>query len=109
MTADRLSHGGAILGSVLVAPEDIDLTAETARATVNGELKAEGTSAYIMNQDPLGVAHWLANELPKHGLYLRKGDYILTGSLYENPTIVAGDKAMVSFQNLGQISIALAE
>ena len=50
---------------------------------------------------------WLANELPKHGLFLKSGDYVVTGSVYTNPTVEPGDQAALEFSTLGTIAFTV--
>ncbi len=111
LIADGVSHGGAIFNGKRLALDAVDFDREEAWITVNGEEQARGSAQAIMGEagDPMDAVLWLANELPKHGRQLREGDFILTGSLYENPTMGAGDKAVVSFTSLGSIEVRLVE
>jgi 2-keto-4-pentenoate hydratase len=105
--ADNASHGGAILGEVRLSLDEIDLRDEGAVARLAGVEKARGSSARVMNGDPLAALLWLANELPKHGRHLRAGDFVVTGSLFENPVIKAGESIEIEFTNLGKIAVGL--
>lgn len=107
--ADGVSHGGAILGSVRVPLDEIDIPGESVTVTVNGEQKSTGYGKYLMNGDYIAPVVWLANALVEHGRHLKAGDFIQTGSLYDNPTLVAGDKAVVEFSSLGKIGFELKD
>lgn len=109
--ADNLSHAGVVLGDTLVPLSAIDLEEETARIFVNGRQKASGQARDLMGAqgDAVDALLWLANELPKHGLHLRKGDFVITGSLYANPTLQPGDRAEVVFTSLDTVRVALTE
>ncbi|HKJ67882.1 MAG TPA: fumarylacetoacetate hydrolase family protein [bacterium] len=111
LVADGISHGGAIFGDTRMAPDDIDFDTEEAWISIETEEKARGSASAIMGQtgNPIDAVLWLANALPKHGRHLRAGDFVLTGSLYENPTMEAGVNAAVSFTNLGSIQVRLIE
>lgn len=111
LIADGVSHGGAVFSNTRVQTDALDFNMEEAWISINGEERARGSAAAIMGEagDPIDAVLWLANELPKHGRLLREGDFILTGSLYENPTMGAGDKAVVSFTSLGSIEVRLVE
>ena len=109
MIAGRLSHAGVMIGETRIDVADIDMAAERAVVEVDGEEKSSGAGSQIMNSNPLDALLWLANELPRHGLNLRAGEIVVTGSLYENPTIKAGQTAVVRFESLGDLSVSLAE
>jgi 2-keto-4-pentenoate hydratase len=105
--ADGVSHGGAILGPKRVNLEDIDIINESVTVTVNGEMKSTGYSRYLMRGDAIAPVVWLANALLEQGRYLKAGDFVQTGSLYDNPTLVAGDRAEVEFSSLGKLEFEL--
>ena len=107
LIADNLSHAGVIFGTKKVPLLDIDPGNETVRAVIDGEEKASGSSRFIYCADPIGAVLWLANELPKQALHLRKGEFVITGSIYANPTLYAGQRADVTFSTLGTISVEL--
>jgi 2-keto-4-pentenoate hydratase len=108
MIADALSNGGVILGETRVSADALDLAKEMARAEVNGEIVSSGAGKQIFGTSPWDALLWLANELPKHGRMLRAGEVVITGSLIDNPTIRAGDRAEVVFEHLGRIEVSLA-
>ena len=105
--ADNLSHAGVVMGDKRVAPADLDLAGESAWILVNGEEKARGSARQIMGTNPMDALFWLANERPKHGRPLRAGDFVVTGSLYDNPTVRAGDDVRVVFSTLGEVTFSL--
>lgn len=107
--ADDASHAGAILSPHRVPVSDIDFDAETATIFINGEQRASGSAAVIMGEegDPIDAVVALANELSRRGLMLRAGQFVLTGSLYDNPTMKAGDTAEIRYATLGTLRVAL--
>lgn len=107
--AARLSHANVILGDTRVPLAGFDLANEQAVTTINGEERAAGRSNEIMNTNPFDALMWIANALPKHGHYLRAGDVVITGSLYTNPTLKPGERAVVRFSTLGRVSVSLSE
>ena len=109
MIAGRLMHAGFVEGATRLPLDEVDLAAEMATATLNGEAAAMGAGAQIMGTNPKEALLWLANELPRHGRYLRAGDVVVTGSLYDNPVMKAGDEIRVSFTNFGELSLKMAE
>ena len=109
MIAANLSHAGVMLTSERKALDEVDLIAELATVFVDGEEQASGEGKQIMGSNPLDALFWLANALPEHGLHLRAGDVVITGSLYDNPTLVSGSTAEVRFSSFGSISVSMDE
>lgn len=107
MIAANLSHAGVILTEERRPLNGFDLVGESAVVLVDGEEKASGSGSQIMGTTPMDALFWIANALPEHGLYLRAGDVVITGSLYDNPTIVAGNTAEVRFDSFGIISVSM--
>lgn len=105
--ADNLSHAGVILGATKVPLAGIDMGEEVAYTEIDGVEQARGDGGQIMGGDPLDAVLWLANELPKHGMALRAGDFVITGSVYDNPTMQADQEAAVHFSTLGTIRVSL--
>jgi 2-keto-4-pentenoate hydratase len=60
-----------------------------------------------MAKDPVEAVVWLANELPKHGLYLRANDFVVSGTVVGPPPARAGDKVKVSFTTLGSVGFQM--
>ncbi|MEZ4702364.1 MAG: fumarylacetoacetate hydrolase family protein [Rhodothermales bacterium] len=107
MIADALSNAGVIVGDTRAPVDVLDLAKEMARAEVNGEIMSSGAGRQIMGTTPWDALLWLANELPKHGHMLRAGEVVITGSMIDNPTVGAGDRAEVVFEHLGRIGLSL--
>ncbi len=107
--AANLSHAGLILTDERKGLDEVDIVAESASVFVDGEEKASGNGSQIMNTTPLDALHWIVNEMPNHGRYLRAGDVVITGSLYDNPTLTAGSTAEVRFDSFGSISVSMVE
>lgn len=107
MIAANLSHAGLILTNERHPVEAIDLVAEVATAYVGEEAVASGAGSQIMNTSAIDALYWIANALPKHGHHLRAGDVVITGSLYDNPTLTAGGTVRVEFTSFGAISVSM--
>lgn len=107
--AANLSHAGLILTDIRKPLDAVDLVGESASAFVDGVEKASGAGGQIMGTTPMDALYWIANALPRHGRHLRAGDVIITGSLYDNPTITAGSTAEIRFDSFGAISVSMAE
>lgn len=109
MIAGRLSHAGVTLTEKRLALDEVDVVTEVGTAIVGGEEVTSGAGAQIMGTTPLDAMLWIANELPKHGHYLRAGDIVVTGSLYDNPTIKSGQSATVRFTSLGELTVSMGQ
>lgn len=107
--ADNVAHAGAILSPLRLPVGDFDFDAETAAILINGELRVTGSGAPIMGTtgDPIDAVVALANELSQRGLVLRAGQFVMTGSMVDNPTAKAGDSVELRFSTLGTIRLSL--
>ena len=55
---------------------------------------------------PLEVVAWLANELPRHGLALSRGDFVTTGvTTDEIYPAEAGERLLADFPGIGQVEL----
>jgi 2-keto-4-pentenoate hydratase len=109
MIAGQLSHAGVMLTETRVPVDAIDAAAEVGSVEIDGEAKASGAGAQIMGTNPLDALLWIANALLEQGHFLRAGDVVITGGLYDNPILFAGSTATVSFTTLGSLSVSMAE
>ena len=108
MIAGRLSHAGVQVLDAIIPLASLDMVNEEGFVRANGEEVARGAAYQIMGSSPLDAVLWLANELPKHDLFLRSGDFVITGSLLDNPTLEPGQKVEVAFSSLGSIEAGVA-
>jgi 2-oxopent-4-enoate/cis-2-oxohex-4-enoate hydratase len=104
---DDVYTAGVIMGSPRVKAASVDFSRELGWAEINGVKKAEGPARSIMDKDPVEAVVWLANELPKHGLHLRAGDVVVSGTVAGPPPARAGDKVTVSFTTLGSVGFEM--
>ena len=107
--ADNGIASGVVLGADRHPLDSIDFSAMVGRVVVNGADESEGPATSIMGEDPLAGLLWAANELPKWGMQLRAGDFVLSGTVCVPLPVTAGDSATVSFTDLGSISAAFVE
>ena len=73
--------------------------------TRGGELVTTGSGAAVLGH-PLTVMAWLADELPRFGLQLRRGDVVTTGVATDVFEAGAGDSCVADFGPFGQVSVA---
>ncbi|MGP3535642.1 2-keto-4-pentenoate hydratase [Microbacterium sp. RD1] len=102
--ADNASSAGAVIGSVRLPVEDVDLAALTVTLSRDGEKIAEGTGAAVMGS-PLNALTWLANKLGEYGVTLTAGSIVLPGSVCAAAPVSTGDLISADFGPLGTVGI----
>lgn len=100
--AAGMGHAGIMLGSGRAEIEEFQINGETAKCYIDDSLAAEGISSNIYG-GPLNALYALVNLLPQYGTYVKKGDIIVTGSVYENPTIDSAADVRLEFSSLENI------
>ncbi|MFT5884396.1 MAG: 2-keto-4-pentenoate hydratase [Arcticibacterium sp.] len=103
-----MGQAGSIIGSKKTTFGEYELEAEKVQCFVNDSLAAEGSSARVIGGH-LNAVNALVNMLPKYGQKIRKGDVVITGSLYVNPTVKEAVKSRVSFSSLGEIEFEITD
>ncbi len=104
--ATGMGQAGTLVGSGSVSLNDFDAETETVKCFIDDQLVAEGDASRIY-QGPLSALYSLANLLPKYGYYLKQGDIVITGSLYDNPTIDRSCQVRLEYSNLGTINFSM--
>ena len=87
---DNIFHIGVMFGSNRMSLDEVDLSAETVRVEINGDVAAEGRMATTLGRDPIEAVVWIANELITYGDHLHAGDVIITGTVTGAPQVGAG-------------------
>jgi 2-keto-4-pentenoate hydratase len=95
--AGRFVEGGAV-------PEwrDLDLPGQAVVLHADGEEFARGHGGLVLG-DPRLALHWLATELSRHGVRLRPGDIVTTGTATPPCPIHAGGHVLADFGALGSV------
>jgi len=101
--ADNGIAAGVVLAETRFALADLDFSAIEGRVTVNGDETSSGKSTSIMSEDPLAALVWAANELPKWGMHLKAGDFIVSGTVCIPLPVSAGDTAEIEFTGMGAL------
>jgi 2-keto-4-pentenoate hydratase len=104
--AAGMGHAGVIVGSGRAEIGEIQLNSETARCVIDGQEVAAGSGSNIYG-GPLNALYSLVNMLPEYGKYLKEGDIVITGSVYDNPTIDSRSDVRVEFSSLGTINFRM--
>ncbi|RZI73837.1 MAG: hydratase [Variovorax sp.] len=107
LIADNACAHEFVLGPRVAAPwRTLDLAAHRVHATVTGTARSyerDGIGANVLGDPRIALA-WLANELSRHGMTLRAGQVVTTGTCVVPLEIVAGDAVRADFGMLGIVS-----
>lgn len=104
LAADNAIHGAWVEGERCTDWRMFDFARHPLTVFVNGAEYATGSGAAVLG-NPLAVVAWLANELPRYGRRLRRGDRITTGTAAEVYFANAGDHIRADFGALGQVEV----
>jgi 2-keto-4-pentenoate hydratase len=104
LLADNAIHGCWAPGKPVANWRGLDFATHPTKLVVNGEKTFEGSGAAVLG-NPLTVVAWLANELPKFGRKLKKGDRITTGVTTDIYLAQPGDHLLANFGTLGQAEL----
>lgn len=102
--ADNASSGGAVVGSVRLPVDSVDLAGLVVTLSRGSDKMAEGTGAAVMGS-PLHALTWLANKLGEYGVTLAAGSVVLPGSVCAAAPVAAGDRITADFGPLGTVGI----
>jgi 2-keto-4-pentenoate hydratase len=107
LVADNACAHYFVLGSP--APQDwrsLDLATHPGHAFRNGELAEQGQGANVLG-DPRIALTWLANELSRHGMALKTGQVVTTGTCVKPLAIAAGERIEGDLGVLGKVSVTI--
>jgi len=108
LIADNACAHKFVLGpATAIDWRSIDLAAHPVRAVIGGAVAGEGVGANVQG-DPRIALTWLANELSRHGLTLKAGEVVTTGTCVKPVPITPGDQVLGDFGPLGQVGIAVS-
>jgi 2-keto-4-pentenoate hydratase len=107
LLADFACANLLVLGEAVTYPwRELDLSQHAVEVFRHGTLAAQGSGANVLGDPRTGLT-WLANELISHGMHLRKGDTVITGTCVVPVTLNEGDAMLADFGVLGTISVNL--
>jgi len=107
LVADNAIHGAWVEGERFSNWRTLDFAHHPLTVFVNGAAFATGSGAAVLG-NPLTVVAWLANELPRYGGKLLRGDRITTGTAAEVYFASAGDHIRADFGSLGHVEVTFA-
>lgn len=104
LIADNAIHGAWITGLSCPTWRHLDLSAHPVRLLVNEAEVSTGTGAAVLGH-PLNALAWLANELPKQGRALRRGERVTTGVCTDIYLANPGDTICADFGVFGRVQV----
>jgi len=107
IAADNAIHGWWLRGDPVTDWHGPDLATLAVSVTKDGELVTTGSGAAVLGH-PLNVMAWLADELHRFGLGLRRGDVVTTGVATDVFEAGAGDTCVADFGPFGAVTVAFA-
>ncbi len=84
----------------------LDLAAHPGKAFRNGALAEEGVGANVLG-DPRIALTWLVNELSAHGMTLKAGQVVTTGTCVKPVVIAVGETIEGDLGFLGRVSVRI--
>ncbi len=106
--ADNGAGGGLVLGQKVKNWRDLDLAAFEVFMTIDGKEVGRGTGSMVLGE-PMNAMTWLANYLPDHGIGLRAGQVITTGTMTSMNPIPAGSVGIADFGPLGRVQLTVTD
>lgn len=107
--ADNGIAAGVVLGDARFSLDGLDFSTIEGRVTVNGDETSSGKATSIMSEDPLAALVWAANELPKWGMHLKAGQFIVAGTVCIPLPVSAGDSAVIDFTGMGALQTTFVQ
>jgi 2-oxo-3-hexenedioate decarboxylase/2-keto-4-pentenoate hydratase len=107
LIADDFFAAGCVLGEPVARGRWPALADAVGTTRVNGREVGQGRGADVMGH-PFRALAWLANMLAARGRGLRRGEFVLTGSLVETRWLAPGDRVSVEVAGLGSVSAEFA-
>jgi 2-keto-4-pentenoate hydratase len=104
LLADNAIHGVWVPGEPYPGWRAIDFATHPTKLVANGTKTFSGSGAAVLG-NPLTVVAWLANELPKFGRRLRKGDRVTTGVTTDIYLAEPGDRLEADFGPMGGVRL----
>jgi 2-keto-4-pentenoate hydratase len=104
LAADNAWNHGVVLGAWRHDWARLDLGAVRGVATINGEQVGEGFGRDVLGH-PLDAMVWIAQHLHQRGRTLKKGEFVITGSLITSKFPKAGDQVRFNAEGVGEIAL----
>ncbi len=100
LIGDDFFDSGCVLGEPVVEWRDLDLTGLCGVTRINDKEVGRGTGGLIMGH-PFDALAWLAQSRAARGMGLKRGEFVLLGSVVETKWLNAGDDVRIEIDALG--------
>jgi 2-keto-4-pentenoate hydratase len=104
LIADDFFDAGCVIGPLVRDWRAIDIPTLIGRTLINGVEAGRGVAREVMGH-PFAALAWLANSLIARGQYLKRDEFVFTGSVVETRWINAGDLVQVEIDCLGKTTV----
>lgn len=105
---DNAANAGIIVGGNRMKPDDLDLRWAGAILYRNGIVEETGLGAGILDHPAKGII-WLAKRFAPHGIKLKAGEYIMSGSFTRPVPARPGDTFEADFgPQLGKVELGFS-
>lgn len=107
LIADFACASHMVLGSAVTTDwRNLDLAAQAVQVSRGSQVVAQGKGSNALG-DPRVALTWLANELISHGMCLRQGVVVITGTCVVPVPVEEGQHLAAQFPGLGEVSVAI--
>jgi 2-oxo-hept-3-ene-1,7-dioate hydratase len=105
--SDNAANAGIVTGGKPVRPGDVDLRRVGAIVSRNGEVEETGLGAGVLG-DPVRGIVWLARRLAAHGIGIKAGEILLSGSFIRPIECPPGSHIHADFGDFGTVETRFA-
>lgn len=106
LAADNAWNSGVVLGTWVLDWRSLDLGAVRGVASVNGAAVGEGFGRDVLGH-PLDAMVWVTSHLHARGVTLKRGEFVITGSLITSKFPQVGDRVVFTVDGLGTASMTV--
>ena len=107
LIADDFFDAGCVIGAPLRDWHAIDIAQLVGRTIINSVEVGRGAARDVMGH-PFAALAWLANSLIARGQYLKRDEFVFTGSVVATLWVNAGDRIEVDVDRLGTTTITFS-
>jgi len=101
--ADNASSGLFVVSKQITTIKSVDLRSIKLSLFKNGSIISDSVASVVLG-NPSNAVAWLANKMAEFGVYLKKNDIILSGSLVKAEPVKKGDNFSAIFDTLGSVT-----
>lgn len=105
--SDNAANAGIVTGGAPARPQDIDLRRVGAIVARNGEVEETGLGAGVLGDPTRGIV-WLARRLAAHGMGVKAGEILLSGSFIRPIECPPGTHVHADFGDFGVVETRFA-